>query len=239
MNNLDWLKSTPIAHRGIFDNKEIAENSKTAIKRAIDANFAVELDVNLTNDNKAIVFHDDKLSRMTNIDGYISSSNYEDIKHAHLLGLKDEILTVDEVLKLVNGKTPILFNIDGNASLCVAKILAESIKNYAGEIAVECSNPYTLEWFKLNHPRIKRGQRASAFKKEKTIFAKKRLLKKLKLNEISEPNFICYKVEDAKKRYLKNAIKNNLPIVLYVVKDKKGARKATDLKANIIFEGEV
>ena len=234
-NSNDWLRNMPIAHRGIFDNVTVAENSKTAIKKAIDANYAVELDVNITNDNKAVVFHDDKLSRMTNIDGYISGTNYEDIKHAHLLNLKDEIMSVNDVLSLVDGKVPILFNIAGDANLCVSKILYETIKDYPGEVAVESSNPYTLEWFKINAPRVKRGQRASAFKKEKPTFAKKGQLKKLKLNNISEPNFICYKVEDAKKRHLKKAIKENLPIVLYIVKDKKGKRRAEDLKANVIF----
>lgn len=234
-NSSDWLRNMPIAHRGLFDNVTVAENSKTAIKRAIDSNFAIELDVNITRDNKPVVFHDDKLSRMTNIDGYISGTDYADIKHAHLLNLPDEILSVEEVLALVDGKVPILFNIDGNASLCVSKILVESLKDYAGEVAVECSNPYTLEWFKLNAPRVKRGQRASRFKKEKPDFAPKGHLKRLKLNGISEPNFICYKVEDAKKAYLKPAIKTELPIILYDVKDKKGRRKATDLNANIIF----
>lgn len=234
-NSNDWLRNMPIAHRGLFDNVTVAENSKTAIKRAIDSNYAVELDVNITRDNKPVVFHDDKLSRMTNIDGYISGTNYEEIKHAHLLNLKDEILSVDEVLALVDGRVPILFNIDGNANLCVSKILFESIKDYPGEVAVECSNPYTLEWFKLNAPRVKRGQRASRFKNEKPDFAKKGQLKRLKLNSISEPNFICYKAEDAKKGYLKPAIKSELPIILYDVKDKKTKRRANDLKANVIF----
>lgn len=234
-NSNDWLRTMPIAHRGLFDNVTVAENSKTAIKNAIDANYAVELDVNITNDNKAVVFHDEKLSRMTNEDGYLSSMNFEDIKHTHLLNLPDEILSVEEVLKLVDGRVPILFNISGNAKICVAKILYEEIKDYAGEVAVECSNPYTLEWFKINAPRIKRGQRASKFKAEKPEFGKISQLKKLRLNGISEPNFICYKADDARKGYLKPAIKSELPIVLYDVVDKKTKRKAEDLKANIIF----
>lgn len=234
-NSNDWLRNMPIAHRGLFDNVTVAENSKTAIINAIDANYAVELDVNITNDNKAVVFHDEKLSRMTSIDGYVSGTDFKDLKQAHLLNLKDEILSVEEVLKLVDGKVPILFNISGNAKICVAKILNEAIKDYSGEVAVECSNPYTLEWFKINAPRVKRGQRASKFKAEKPEFGKIGQLKKLKLNSISEPNFICYKAEDVRKSYLKPAIKSELPIVLYDVKDKKTRRKAEDLKANVIF----
>ena len=79
-NSLDWLKHTTIAHRGIYDNITVAENSKTAIQKAIDANYAIELDVNLTKDNTPIVFHDNIFSRLTDVDGYVNLTEYKDIK---------------------------------------------------------------------------------------------------------------------------------------------------------------
>lgn len=232
----DWLRNMPIAQRGLHDNMSVAENSRTAIKNAVNANYALELDVNLTKDNVPIIFHDSLLSRMTNLDGYVNLTDYETIKKGQLLKMDDHVLSVREALQLVDSRVPILFNIAGNLPISVSKCFYDAVKDYAGEIAVESTNPYTLEWFKLNAPRIKRGQRAGAYKHEKPTFAKRRLLQKLKLNHISEPNFVVYRLEDAKKRYFKKLYKSDTPIILWTVRTNKDVRKADNLHANKIFQ---
>ena len=235
-NFTDWLKNMPIAQRGLHDNISIAENSKTAIEKAIDANYALELDVNFTKDNIPIIFHDNLLSRMTNLDGYVNLTDFETIKQEKLLKQEDSVLSLAEALALVGSRVPILFNLAGTLPISVCKNFYDSIKDYSGEIAVESTNPYTLEWFKLNAPRIKRGQRAGAYRHEKPTFANRRKLKKLKLNHISEPNFVVYRVEDAKKRYFKNLYKNEIPLIVWTVRSKRDNRKADALKANKIFQ---
>jgi len=233
-NSIDWIKTTPIAHRGIYDNITVAENSKTSIQKAIDANYAIELDVNLTKDNTPIVFHDNIFSRMTDSDGYVNLTEYKDIKNEKLLKSDDVVLTVADAIKLVDGKVPILFNISGELPLSVSKHFYEAVKDYTGEFAVESTNPYTLEWFKINAPRVKRGQRSGAFNHRKPEFAKRGQLRKLKLNHISEPNFVVYRIEDAKKRYFKKLKKNGTPLILGTIRTKKEARKFETFDANQI-----
>lgn len=233
-NNSDWLKNTVIAHRGVHDNDGIAENSKSAILKAIEEGVAVELDVNLTKDNVAIVFHDETFSRLTNIDGYVNLTNYDDIKAEKLLKSQDHILTVKEATEIVNGQVPILFNISGSFPIAVSKFFFDAVKDYDGDMAVMSSNPYTLEWFKINAPRIKRGQKAGAYKHLKPEFGKRGQLKKLKLNHVSEPNFIVYRIEDAKKRYFKETNKENLPLILTTARTNKDNLKAEQLNANMI-----
>ena len=46
------------AHRGLFDNKKIVENTISAFKKALLDNLNIELDIRVTKDNKIIVFHD-------------------------------------------------------------------------------------------------------------------------------------------------------------------------------------
>ena len=47
------------AHRGLFDNEsEAPENSLAAFKKAVDAGYGMELDVQLTKDDRLVVFHD-------------------------------------------------------------------------------------------------------------------------------------------------------------------------------------
>ena len=49
------------AHRGLFDNKKIVENTISAFKKALLDNFNIELDIRVTKDNKIIVFHDENI----------------------------------------------------------------------------------------------------------------------------------------------------------------------------------
>ena len=60
----DWLVAKPIAHRGLHNKAEgIIENTASAAEAAIARGFPIELDVQLTADNEAIVFHDFELER--------------------------------------------------------------------------------------------------------------------------------------------------------------------------------
>lgn len=236
INSHDWIRNIPIAHRGFFDNDKIAENSKSAIKKATDANYAVMVDVSFSNDHQPVIFHDESLSRMTNTSAYLSTLDANELTKTKLLNSADTILSVADVLNIVDKKVPIIFSIAGETPLPHAKALYEAIKNYQGEVAVTCANPYTLEWFKLNAPRIKRGQSASSFKHEKPSYAKKGKLKHLKLNNISEPNFVVYNIDDARRWYFKKLKKDNIPLVLGIVKTKKHHTKAKDYNANIIVE---
>ena len=62
----DWLTARPVAHRGLHDrSRGIVENMPGAALAAIDGNFAIECDIQLTADGEAMVHHDDALGRLT------------------------------------------------------------------------------------------------------------------------------------------------------------------------------
>ena len=67
----NFIVNSIIAHRGIFDNKKIPENSIKAFKDALNKNYVIEFDVHLTKDKKIVVFHDMDLDRMTKKTGPI------------------------------------------------------------------------------------------------------------------------------------------------------------------------
>ena len=93
-----------IAHRGVHDNKKTPENSLEAFQKAIEYNYPIELDVQLTKDNILVVFHDFTLTRMTKNTNYIQDTNYQDIKDLKLLNTNEKIPTLKEVLELVDNK---------------------------------------------------------------------------------------------------------------------------------------
>ncbi len=62
----------PIAHRGLHDRaRGVVENSRAAAEAAIAAGYGIELDVQLTADGEAMVFHDDAMPRLTGEPGLV------------------------------------------------------------------------------------------------------------------------------------------------------------------------
>ena len=68
-----WLTDVYIAHRGLFDNTNgIPENSIPAFEKAAENGFGIETDVQMSKDGVLVVFHDDKLKRMTGAEGKLT-----------------------------------------------------------------------------------------------------------------------------------------------------------------------
>ncbi len=231
-----WLVETPIAHRGLHD-KLSPENSLSAFEKAVEKGYAIELDVQLLADDTVVVFHDDSLSRMTGNDGYIKFLNKEDLKVLKLAGSKESIPTFEEVLKLVDGRTPILVEIK-NGNTKVGKLeqsVIDLLKNYKGEYAVQSFNPFSLNYFKLHAPKILRGQLSGYFKGEKLAFVKKFLLKRMSFNKnVSEPNFISYDASTLPNRFVRKY--KRLPLLAWTVRSKEEYLKTIKYCDNIIFE---
>lgn len=74
-----WLKSIPIAHRGLHNN-EFPENSIGAFINAKRHGFAIELDVQMSADSNIVIFHDTDTYRMTQEKGKITELSLPQIK---------------------------------------------------------------------------------------------------------------------------------------------------------------
>lgn len=157
-----------VSHRGIYNNKEVPENSLLAFKKSIKLNYPIELDVNITKDNILIVFHDNNLKRMTSLNKNINDLPYNEIKNLYLLNTKEKIPTLKEVLDLVHGK--VLINIEIKRTKKY-KILIQSLinllKEYNGKYIIQSFDYRTLLFLKNNYPNISRGLLITNKKKNK------------------------------------------------------------------------
>lgn len=143
------LKNLKVAHRGLFDNKKIPENSLLAFRRAISFRIPFELDVQLTKDNVIIVFHDMNLKRMCGVDKYISDMTYDEIRKFSLLSTKEKIPTFREVLELTNGS--VLLDIEikkTNRVEFVCDKILDDLKNYQGDILLKSFQPNIVRYLK-------------------------------------------------------------------------------------------
>lgn len=236
MSILDsWLFKTPIAHRGLHD-AQFPENSLGAFENAVKNGFPIELDVHIINDGTVVVFHDSKLSRVTGLDGYVGTLDKQQLKEVHLCKTEYTIPSFEEVLQLVNGKTPILIEIKNEGKIgSLEKKTLEILKSYNGDYAVQSFNPYSLEYFKQTAPEIMRGQLSTFFKKDELNgFFKRYVLTRMKLNKsVSFPDFVSYNVEYLPNKYV---TKSALPTLAWTIQNQCQADKAEPFCDNIIFE---
>ena len=131
-----------VAHRGIHNNLDIPENSILAFKKCLDKGIALELDIQLTKDNKLVVFHDDNLSRMTHVDAKLEDLSLNEIKNFNLLETNEKIPTLQEVLNLVDGKVLIDIEVkDTKMIKDITSILIDTLSCYKGEVIIKSFNP--------------------------------------------------------------------------------------------------
>ena len=228
-----WLCSTPIAHRGLH-SATVPENSILAYELAINAGYAIELDVRPIDDGTVVVFHDNTLKRMTDRDGYVCNLSRADLEEITLANSDQKIPTFKQVLDFVDGKVPILIEIKNEGTIGgLEKSVLELLSSYKGEYAVQSFNPYSMEYFKKNAPHILRGQLASWFRKEELSFIKRTVLKRLWLNKVSSPDFISYRGSDLPNKYV---TKTKLPTLAWTIRSNAEMEKVLPYCNNIIFE---
>ncbi len=188
----DWL----YAHRGLHDNNiKVPENSLAAFSLAVQSGYGMELDVQLTSDGEVVVFHDENLKRMCNLDKKIGEMTKEEIKGLRLLGTEEGIPTLREVLKLVNAAVPLIVEIKPyNKIDKVCEAVEAVLADYKGLYCVESFSPYIVRWYKKNKPDTVRGQLACSF----SMGIKFLPLEILLTNVLTRPDFIAYKHSEGK-----------------------------------------
>lgn len=191
-----FLTQNLIAHRGYHDIKKgIPENSIIAFKEAVKNNLIIELDVHVLKDRKVVVFHDDNIKRMTDIDKNIKDMTYDELDKIRLKKTEHKIPLLQEVLELINGKVPIIIELKCDVKYgALEKEVIKILKNYHGKYAIKSFSPFSVNYFRKNSPETIRGQIASDFKNKKMSKTKKIFLSEMLFNIISKPDFISYDI---------------------------------------------
>lgn len=183
------------AHRGLHDNQSAApENSLAAFRRAVDAGYGIELDVQLSRDRIPVVFHDYTLERACGVKGYVKDYTYEELQQFHLFQSEERIPGFEDVLKLVDGRVPLIVELKiefKDLSLC--PIADRLLRRYKGMYCMESFNPLGLFWYRCHRKDVMRGQLSDAFWQEgeyRGILYL--LLQNLLTNFIGRPDFVAY-----------------------------------------------
>ena len=225
-----WLFDIPVAHRGLWGGN-ITENTLTAYKNAADNGFPFEIDVFLTADGEPVSFHDDNLLRMTGVDALIYEKTLEELKSIPLYGTDEKIPTLKEVLDVTDGKVPILIELKDQPNGAVVDKVAEILKDYKGDFAVQSFNPFYLIRLKKIAPQFVRGVLGTHLKNRGGLTDL--VIKKMPFNFIIKPDFISYHKDGLS--YIKRKIRKT-PAICWTVTDKTEKERLIPPFKNIIFE---
>ncbi len=188
------------AHRGFHDNKgDAPENSLKAMQLAVENGYGIELDVQLTRDEKVVVFHDASLKRVCGVDAKVNSMTYEELQRFRLLRSDEKIPLFSEVLKVIDGKVPLIMEVKMvNSKTRVCELTNKELENYAGVYCMESFHPFAVQWYRKKRPDVIRGQLSANFKKEgKKEGLQEWLVHMLIVNVLGRPDFVAYSHKSA------------------------------------------
>ena len=196
------------AHRGLFDNKNIVENTISAFKKALLNNLNIELDIRVTKDKKIVVFHDANIKRLTGIDRLVKDMRYEELNDISLLNTTDKIPIFEDVLHLVRGRVTLLIELKENFSSNTLKELNKLLLDYNGKVLLQSFNPILAR--KIAYTSLKRYKMGILLTDEYNDFKKalydtfiyKYLIKQKYINFISSPKELVLKVKEISKKDL-------------------------------------
>ena len=155
------------AHRGLHSDN-CAENSLEAFRRACEAGYGIELDVQFTSDKQLVVFHDDNAVRMTGRDELIRNMTLAEVRELKLNTDGSSIPTLAEVLNTVNGRVPLLVEIKTCPGIrALTDATADMLSGYIGKYVIESFNPFCLDQLRKKHPEVIRGQLVTGRKEYK------------------------------------------------------------------------
>ena len=152
------LVTRPYAHRGRHGDGRV-ENSRSAFAAAIAAGDGIELDVRLSYDADAIVFHDATLDRLTRATGPVARLSMRRLAGITLGAGEDCIQSLSQALDQIGGQVPLLVEIKAGRRLPVALCYAvrRALEGYGGVAGVMSFHPEVPRWFARHAPHLLRG----------------------------------------------------------------------------------
>lgn len=239
--------SRPLAHRGLHDRATgVIENSAGAVRAAVAAGHGIEIDVQLSSDGAAMVFHDDRLDRLTGESGPIRGWAARDLVKLVLTGSEETIPTLPEVLEIVGGQVPLLIELKdqsggtGSAPDELERAVAKALKGYVGPVAVMSFNPHMVANMAKRAPGVPRGIVTDGYTEREwpdlspdTL----RALREIGAFDTVGASFISHDCNDLAAPRVAELKARGVPILCWTVRSAEQEAQARRVADNITFEG--
>lgn len=246
MAKAPWLTRHPVAHRGLHGPLTgAAENALSAATAAVEAGYAVEVDLQLSADAVPMVFHDGTLDRMTNAEGPVRARTAAELAAVTLRGTSEAIPTLAALLETVAGRTPLFLELKTawhrDREPLLARRTAEVLAGYDGPVAVMSFDPELVVASRCLMPARAHGivARECANLRE---FAHLSVMERFALTHLlhaprTRPDFVAYNINDlptAATSVLRRAF--GVPLLTWTVRTQAERQKAARVADQMIFE---
>jgi glycerophosphoryl diester phosphodiesterase len=236
----DLLFAPPVAHRGLWSPDGAPENSLAGFQAACAAGYGIELDVQLSADGEAMVFHDDRLARLTGADGRLAERTTAELAELRLAGTDERIPTLQETLALVGRRALVLIELKTLAGAVgpLEQRVHEIIVDHAGPVAVIGFNPYSHAWFAERHPDVLRGLDSYAYGDATWMDAETRAaFARLEHVAIARPHFLALGLDMLPSEAAARRRAEGMPVVAWTVRAPDQWTALAGACDNLIFEG--
>ena len=236
----------PIAHRALHDiQKNRPENSRAAVNAAVQAGYGIEIDLQLTSDGRAMVFHDYDLRRLTGQSGPIQQMTAAEAASIPLLHGEDEgIPSLEEVLRLVAGRVPLLIEfkdqhgamgpVDGQ----LERDAIDLLKAYDGPVALMSFNPNSVGELARLAPELPRGIVTCSYRPEVEHLPADvcDYLREIPDFDRVGAGFISHEVQDLSRPRVAELKARGIPILCWTVRSAEQEAEARKVADNVTFE---
>ena len=238
---------TPIAHRALHDVAAgRPENSRAAISAAIQQGFGIEIDLQMSSDGEAVVFHDYQLDRLADAHGAVRQRSAQELGGIPLRGGHETIPSFEDVLALVDGKVPLLVEIkdqDGAMGGNVGELeraALEALRTYNGAIAVMSFNPESMAVMRGLAPDIPRGLVTDPYEADEwpLLSARDRdRLRQIPDYERVGACFVSHNATDLSSPLLSQLKQQGAKVLCWTVRSASEEARAREFADNVTFEG--
>lgn len=236
--------SAPLAHRALH-GKGRTENSRAAVEAAVAAGYGIEVDVQLTADGEAMVFHDEDLARLTEEAGLVRDRTAAELATIPLKGGGGTIPRLREVLEAVNGRVPLLIEVkdqDGQMGPRVGGLeqaVAIALAPYEGPVALMSFNPHSVDALRHYAPSIPRGLVTCSWKPEDWPELDEATC--LRLREIPDfvrtgATFISHEAADLDRPRVAELKAEGVPVLCWTIRSPEAEAEARKVADNVTFE---
>jgi len=235
----DWLIDGPIAHRGLHDDAQ-PENSLAAFEAAVEAGYAIELDVQTSADGQAMVFHDSQIDRMTGHAGLLAETPSTFLAGLNLRNGEQTIPTLAQALQVIGGQVPVVVEVKARPGRIgeVEGATLPLLQAYQGAFAVTAFDARTLAWFRGWAPDWPRGHNVGTRMLPVAETWWRRLAWELLYDvDGAQPDFVVYDRRDLPNRATDRVRAAGMPVLTYTIKDQAEMDRLAPHTDNIIFEG--
>jgi glycerophosphoryl diester phosphodiesterase len=241
----DWLTARPVAHRGLHDRASgIIENMPGAAQAAVEGNFSIECDIQLSADGEAMVHHDDALGRLTEGTGALLGMTAAELQAVKFRDTSERMMTLGDLCAMVQGQVPLVIEVkshfDGDRKL-VAR-MAQVLSPYRGPAVGMSFDPDQVLALRELMPQLPRGiiaeRRYDAADWPQATPAQRRGMLHLGHAFRTRPHFVAYCVDDlpAAAPWIARHV-FGLPLLTWTVRTPEQRQRAARYANQMIFEG--